>query len=176
MIEAVTHERWTEAQIAEFPSNPLTAETYGGRNDALFSLLSIDRDQKGRVVVEIGCGPHPVTSFCENVTAVLIEPLDYNLRGIWIQGCAEDVEFVGDEAWLFNCLQHVRDPELVIEKCKRLRTVRFFEPIDYPTSVCHPHAFSLADFQRWFGNVKYFDGTGWPMFHDAPCAYGVWNA
>lgn len=176
VIQAVTTERWQEAQTAEFPKNPLNPGRYELRNAALFALLEIDHDQQGKTIVEIGCGPYPVTSACVNINAILIEPLDYELE-VRVKQTAEDVEFNGDEAWLFNVLQHVRDPELIVEKCKRLPVVRFFEPIDYPTSLCHPHTFTLKDFQRWFGDsTMYFDGTGWPGFHDAPCAYGVWHA
>lgn len=177
MIIPVTTERWQEAQIAEFPQNPLNPARYEFRNNALFALLQIDHNQHGKTIVEIGCGPSPVTSACVNVNAVLIEPLDYVLNAARIRQTAEDAEFSGDEAWLFNVLQHVRDPELIVQKCKQMPVVRFFEPIDYPVSLCHPHSFSLQDFQRWFGDsVLYFDGTGWPGFHDGPCAYGAWTA
>lgn len=178
VITPVTNKRWLEAQAGEFGLNPIApADNYGPRNRALFHFCEIVGDQQGKHIVEVGCGPSPVAAQCTNLILTVVEPLPYPLeRFNWIQKPVEDAEFDGDECWIFNVLQHVRDPELFIEKCKRVGVVRFFEPIDYPVSNHHPHTLTLADFQRWFGDcVKRYDGKGWPAFHDGPCAYGVWG-
>lgn len=177
VIPSITNERWMQAQASEFSLNPVTSDSYGPRNRALFHFCQIESDQHGKHIIEVGCGPVPVASFCTNLTLTVVEPLPYSLSQYqWIKGPAEDAEFDGDEVWSFNVLQHVRDPELFIEKIKQVGAVRFFEPIDYPVSNHHPHYFTLADFQRWFGDcVKRYDKPWWPGFHDAPCAYGVWR-
>ena len=186
MIQPVTDERWRRAQEAE-KAFELEADLSWARSrdSALFHYLQIDRDQQGRRIVEIGCGPVPVVAACENVKAWLVEPLRYKSlqdiaasRGFALFDVqAEVLSFQGrDEAWLFNTLQHVRDPEVIVANCKQLPIVRFFEPIDYPVSEHHPHSFSLADFRRWFGDcVKEYGEPYRPGFHDGPCAYGVWR-
>lgn len=178
MFNAVTTERWLKAQAGEIDLNPLEPERYEPRNRALFHFCEIEANQSGKHIVEVGCGPVPVAFACWNLTLTLVEPLGYALpQHQWIQSTVEDAEFDGDEVWCFNVMQHVRDPELFIEKIKRVGVVRFFEPIDYPVSIHHPHSFSLADFRRWFGDcVKHYDGDWWEGFHNAPCAYGVWHA
>ena len=177
-IAPITDDRWREAQMGEFELNPLAPESYGPRNRALFHFCQISPDQGGKHIVEVGCGPVPVASFCTGVRLTVIEPLPYALSGYnWINCAVEDAEFEGDEVWCFNVMQHVRDPEAFIEKIKQVGVVRFFEPIDYPVSNHHPHTYTFADFKRWFGDcVKYYGSDWWEGFHDAPCAYGVWHA
>jgi len=191
MIEAITKERWDEAQVAEFAEHANARPTNQWRDAALRHFCHIDRDQQGKTIVEVGAGPAPVLAGCENVHAILIEPLSYPsllaLKGragfdLLIEPAERALEFTmvynAQEAWLFNVLQHVADPELVVEKCKHLSggVVRFFEPINCPTCVYHPHTFSFSDFQRWFGeSAKLYDHDYWPGFHDSPCAYGVWR-
>lgn len=184
MIEPVSPERWQEAQVAE-----AAVATYDHDNSAaaygyIFNYLGVLMDQQWKQVIEIGCGPFPATSYCLNVHALVYEPLWFqSLRAMvdqgfiqWIRKSFEDAQIIkADEVWIFNCLQHVRDPELVVTKAKMSAdTIRFFEPVDYPTCVYHPHTFTQADFERWFGDVqRYTDRL--PGFFDADCCYGTWE-
>ncbi len=97
---------------------------------------------------------------------------------VWFQRAFEDIPHPPPvaETWLFNCLQHVRDPELVIAKAKETSgVIRFFEPVDYPTCVYHPHTFTQDNFERWFGDSvkRYTDRV--PGFFDSDCVYGTWS-
>lgn len=182
MIAPVSSERWHEAQAAE-----ITVATYDRANShaayrKIFSYFGIDTNQHGKVIVEVGCGPYPAVLYCVNVKAVVFEPLwtkpAYCEKDIeWKQMAFEDSgNLSADETWLFNVLQHVRDPELVIAKAKQVaNTVRFFEPVDYPTCIYHPHTFTEDDFKRWFGESvrRYTDRL--PGFFDADCCYGTWR-
>jgi hypothetical protein len=173
MIQPITQSRWLEAQTAELTATSYERENSRRAYEHIFDYLGMSFDQAGRYIVEVGCGAYPATSYCENVRAWVIEPLRFDSlsdMGVkWIQKALEDIPLRDlpqvNEVWLFNCLQHVRDPEL-----------RFFEPVDYPTCVYHPHTFTEDDFRRWFGDSvkRYTDRL--PGFFDADCCYGTWRA
>lgn len=182
MIEPATQSRWQEAQAAEIAVASYDKENSRRATQYIFDYLGIEPDQQGAMIVEIGCGPYPATSFVVNLEPILIEPLGFNqlnrmIGAQWIRAPFEDTEIKqADEVWLFNCIQHVRDPELVITKAKEIaKVIRFFEPVDYPTCVYHPHTFTQDDFVRWFGDSvkRYTDRL--PGFFDDDCCYGTWK-
>ena len=182
MIEPITQDRWQEAQATEISVVSYDRENSRRASQYIFDYLGIAEDRGGQCIIEIGCGPYPATDFVVNVEPILVEPLYFQqleeMIGIqWIREAFEDAPLEnGDEVWLFNALQHVRDPELVIAKAKKIAPViRFFEPVDYPTCVYHPHTFSQQDFERWFGSCvkRYTDRK--PGFFDADCVYGTWK-
>jgi hypothetical protein len=182
MIAAISQSRWQEAQAAELAVVQYEREHSRRSYEHIFDYLGISFDQKGKSIVEIGCGAYPALAFCgePNNGMLIVEPLYFQSlqdSGIpWARMAFEDMDLLPcDEVWIYNALQHVRDPELVIAKAKQSAPViRFFEPVDYPTCVYHPHTFTQADFERWFnGSVKrYTDRL--PGFFDADCVYGTW--
>jgi hypothetical protein len=186
MIEPVTQSRWQEAQAAELAVVQYDEANSYRATQHIFNYLGMEFDQWGKTIAEIGCGPYPASLFCEHVLPRLYEPLwflelkqatkDPCVR--WYREPFEDAPLIEvEECWLFNCLQHVRDPELVISKAKQTAPViRFFEPVDYPTCVYHPHTFAQSDFERWFGSQvkRYTDRL--PGFFDDDCCYGTWGA
>lgn len=183
MIESISQQRWQEAQEAELVVVSYDEENSRRAYGYIFDYLGMSFTQNGRYVVEVGGGAYPAVSFCRDVVGVVVEPLSFpSLPPIgirWIQSALEDIPLrdlpQANEVWLFNCLQHVRDPEVVIEHSKEMApTIRFFEPVDYPTCVYHPHTFTQADFERWFGEMqRYTDRV--PGFFDADCCYGTWR-
>jgi len=191
MIQPITKERWQEAQIAEagYHANAhATAEHYRRSYECYFKYLGMSFDQKGNTICEVGPAEFPALSYCENVKGIIIEPLESKtltaivlLRGFaWIKQPLEDVHLrdlpQANEVWLLNVMQHVRDPETFIVKCKQIAPViRFFEPIDFGTSDCHPHTYSIDDFIRWFGHAERYKGGSEEGFHTADCAYGTWK-
>lgn len=57
-----------------------------------------------------------------------------------------------DEAWIYNVLQHVEEPELVISRARaRADVVRLFEWIDIPAYDGHPHELRARDLRSWLG-------------------------
>lgn len=183
VIEAVTKDRWLEAQAAE--REVVHYDMQGAYNSTrhILDYLQAGLNHEGKVIAEIGCGPFPAVMFCQVGTAITFEPLfpfpeHCPINIYWNQEAFEDFkpQFFADEVWLFNVLQHVRDPEKVVSKAKETApVVRFFEPVDYPTCVYHPHTFSQADFERWFPNSvkRYTDRV--PQFFDDDCCYGTWK-
>jgi hypothetical protein len=184
MIQAVTQSRWQEAQAAEVAVVSYDREKSCRAYQHIFDYLGMPEDQSGKFITEIGCGAYPAIQFCSGGQGVVYEPLHFDSLSnlaqaqkiVWYQRAFEDTPYPpkSDEVWIFNCLQHVRDPELVVTKAKRCApVVRFFEPVDYPTCIYHPHTFTEDDFRRWFGEVKrYTDRL--PGFFDADCVYGTW--
>ena len=183
MIEAISQERWAEAQVAELATATYDLDNSRRAYQHIFDYLGIDFHHEGKIIAEVGCGPYPAVMFCKISSAIVFEPLfsqpeESRVNILWNQCAFEDFEYAfgADECWLFNVLQHVRDPDAVIAKAKEVaETVRFFEPVDYPTCVYHPHTFSQADFERWFPNrvKRYTDRL--PGFFDSDCCYGTWR-
>jgi hypothetical protein len=69
----------------------------------------------------------------------------------------EDIEVAGqekafDEAWIYNCLQHTDDPELIIKNARQLaNTIRIFEWIDIPPHRGHPQELKEHLLNKWLG-------------------------
>jgi len=151
-----------------------------------FQYLGIEKDQENKTIIEVGCADFPALEICTNVEGILIEPLPSNLLNelvmfrpdlTLITEKVEDIkELEADEVWLLNVMQHVQDPDKFINKCKEWAdVVRFFEPIDWPIEIYHPHTFDENWYRSHFGDsVKRYTGTD-REFHTAHCAYGVWK-
>jgi hypothetical protein len=108
-------------------------------------------DVQGRSVIDIGGGPVSILLKCSNRgRAVVADPgvfpdwvlARYEHVGIeYWRTDGEDISgYTFDEAWIYNVLQHVRDPALVIERARELAsTIRIFEWIDIDPYAGHPH-------------------------------------
>jgi 2-polyprenyl-3-methyl-5-hydroxy-6-metoxy-1,4-benzoquinol methylase len=72
--------------------------------------------------------------------------------------------FEYDECWIYNVLQHVVDPEKVIETARaHAPLLRIFEWIETPPCDGHPHTLHAADLNAWIGGpgtVGYVDENG----------------
>lgn len=192
MKTPITKERWVQAQEGEKEfhikeSVEHSIESYKNAYDYYFKYLGIEKNLDGKSVIEIGPGRISALLFCENFSkSYIIEPTEYdgidhlyeNPNLEIIKKTAEDWEFEKvDEVWLFNLLQHVQDPDLLIQKCKEnSKVIRYFEPIDCPINNEHPFSFNREDFINYFGDsVKIYNSIGEPGFHGATCAYGVFH-
>lgn len=124
-------------------------------------------DLGGRSVIDIGGGPASLLLKCVNAgRRLVVDPCDYPC---WVQRryeevgihlirrAAEDLPPLGDydEAWIYNCLQHTRDPEVIVRKARETaRVVRIFEWLDTPPSPGHPQTLRAALLDDWL------EGTG----------------
>lgn len=188
MKQAITIERWIEAQKAERSLHEMTYENgvdhYRKVYDVYFEFLKIENDQQGRSIVEIGSGDFPALMFRKNAEAGIIEPMPSDTLkriceemeiSLLVTAFEHCISFKADEIWLLNVMQHIIDPELFIEKCKETaEVIRFFEPINEGICLYHPHSYSQEDFNRWFGESELYTG-GREYFHTATCAYGIWR-
>jgi len=183
----ITLETWENAQFHErkwHDKNPLTREQAEVYYQGYFDHLDIDRDCKGKTIIEIGSADIPALSFCENVKGIIIEPLPSDKllltakeKGIeLIKLRAEDYYFPKvDEVWMFNILQHVINPDVIIQKSLvASNCVRFFEPIEFGTDRMHLHNFTMDYFKQFFQDVRRYERhEGLETFHKHQCAYGV---
>lgn len=191
----ITRERWAEAQKAEREchdnflrkqSVDYIREHYREVYMRYFDYLDISLDQSGKAICEIGCADFPALEHCSNYSAaLLVEPMPSDILLDTVKGMGdyarvyttpvEEMQLIqSDEIWLLNVMQHVIDPDLFIEKCKAsTKVIRFFEPIDWPIEVYHPHTFTFEWYQKHFPEAERYYGTE-QNFHTANCAYGVW--
>jgi hypothetical protein len=184
--------RWESAQIGEKiyhiqDSVEKSYESYKNSYPYYFKYLNIDTNLSGKSVVEIGPARIAGLLFCTNYSkSYIIEPtpyegIDYLYENKNIEIIKEKAESCNfpyvDEVWIFNLMQHVQDPDKLIEICKKhSKIIKFFEPIDLPTNNEHPYSFSLEDYKNYFGDcVKVYSFNGEIGFHQAKCAYGVYK-
>lgn len=186
-------QRWQKAQQEErkHHSGSLSdgVEAYRESYRQYFEHLDTQALQTDKIIMEIGCADVPALMFCSGYKpSYIIEPmpspilleLTKELPITILVAPAEDTVFpLVDELWLFNVLQHVIDPDVIINKCKEAAsTIRFFEPINDHIDVCHLHTFTLEYFQKYFGTCTkhYEDHKGRVKnFHEHEAAYGVWK-
>lgn len=132
-------------------------------------------DVEGKSILDIGGGPASLLLKTINLrTGKVVDPLSYpqwtiqrySLNNIeYCQSRGEDaVELGWDEVWIYNCLQHADDPELIIKNALRAGSLlRLFEWIDIPPHPGHPHELTKEKLNDWIGcngSVKDLAGSG----------------
>jgi hypothetical protein len=107
-------------------------------------------DAAGARIIDIGGGPTSMLLKTINLgNGLVVDPLEYPMwtydrysaKGIDSTICrGEDIYEEGfDEAWIYNCLQHTDDPDLIIKNALRAaKTIRLFEWVDIPPHDGHP--------------------------------------
>ena len=132
-------------------------------------------DLKGKSVADLGGGPVSMLLKTVNGTGLtVVDPCPYpdwvddryveaNIG--WARVPAEHFKGLGyNECWIYNCLQHVLDPEVVIATARRCAsTIRIFEWVETETNEGHPHTLHVHELNDWLGangNVGYVDESG----------------
>lgn len=128
------------------------------------SPYNIDMQRKS--VIDIGGGPTSLLLKCTNLLrGVVVDPLEwpqwvydrYGAAGILCfpyPGEEVTVTRFGkfDEAWIYNCLQHVTDPAKIVYNARQMaKTVRLFEWIDIPPHEGHPQMLTRNLLDQWLG-------------------------
>jgi hypothetical protein len=123
-------------------------------------------DVMGKSIVDIGGGPSSLLLKCRNLRRGLVaDPCEYpdwvaqryeasGIEYLRVPGERLVLNDVGtfDEAWVYNVLQHVDDPERVVYNARALAyTVRLFEWIDIPPHEGHPHMLTEENLNAWLG-------------------------
>lgn len=130
-------------------------------------------------VLDIGGGPVSLLLKCENRGRCLVaDPCDYPY---WVRSRYADVgidyrrvpgekllEFGDwDEVWIYNVLQHVEDPELIIQNARNASsTIRIFEWIDLPPHEGHSQELKEEELNKWL------DGEGTVEWLNENSCYG----
>lgn len=153
----------------------------------------------GRRILDIGGGPSSMLlQVNDHGGSKVIDPIEwpswtierYKSHNIeFEQTVGENINETGwDEVWIYNCLQHVIDPQKIIENAKKAAPVlRIFEWLDVPPHEGHPHELKKDLLDQWIGQPgwtthitvgdysNYFDGQLLSINNEgigAPCYYG----
>lgn len=184
--------KWELGQIKERQHHILSLEDgakhFGNTYYHYFKYLDIDQDLDEKSIIEVGSADFPALGYCYNHgECYVVEPMPSKiLKGLCkdkgiklIFKPAEEVDFKPvDEVWFMNVLQHVLDPDVIIEKAKEAADViRFFEPIETAIDQCHHHSFTVQYFKDYFGGCvnRYEADQGIEGFHKWQNAFGVWT-
>jgi hypothetical protein len=158
--------RWAEAQAGELEFWQSEDRTALARYlDGIYmAALGINLDSiRGLSVLDLGGGPMPMAALMQLpvLSLTVVDPLPCEPRS-WPSTVVHRVvvsaeDYTGpsaDEVWGYNVLQHVRDPEAVLNTAKshaRLR-VRWYDWVDSKIEPHHPHSISA----EWL--ISQFDG------------------
>lgn len=137
-------------------------------------------DLDGRSVLDLGGGPTSMLLKTRNGgTLTVVDPCPYpdwvvaRYEHSGIEHVRHDAEtFTSehryDECWIYNVLQHVIDPELVIDTARaHADTLRIFEWVGMETDIGHPHSLEPSLLDEWIG------GTGTVTWVDENGATGT---
>ena len=172
------HENWSRAQEWERKWHGTCQNTFG---EEYKQLLYADRmgleffhdgkspyniDLGGKSVLDIGGGPCSLLLKCVNVKGYITDPV-LAMVPVWVEKRYEEVgidtdytsgedflphDSLFDECWIYNVLQHTKDPARVISSARRAaKLIRLFEWIDTPTNVGHLHTLTEAKLNEWLG-------------------------
>ena len=168
---------WEEQkQLVYAPRMGLVAD-WGGAHPPSFNTGA-------ETIADIGGGPaslllkHAVLD-----RAVVVDPGEYPAwvgdryaaHGIVLaRRRGEDYDYSGlDEAWIYNTLQHVDDPERIVRSALSAKTVRLFEWIDIQPYDGHPHMLTRALLEEWLGARGYVADLNDNGCAVGRCFYGV---
>lgn len=121
-------------------------------------------DLEGRSVVDIGGGPCSMLLKAANPgRRAVIDPCSFPewVRQRYLAAGIDYEQVAGEdflaarrgfnEAWLYNVLQHVLNPQSVVERAQRSAgTIRVFEWLHTDRNVGHLHAFTREDLDGYF--------------------------
>jgi hypothetical protein len=156
-----------EEEHKHFVYARLMGLAYGGSGQRLDGY---GFDAGNKRVLDIGGGPVSMLLKCRNLKpSAVCDPLQFpdwvtqryvNKGILFFRRSGEAMDFTGyDEAWIYNVLQHVEDPELVIANAKRAApVVRLFEWVNIPAYEGHPHALDAIKLTSWLGKGDYSSG------------------
>ena len=149
-------------------------------------------DTRGKSILDIGGGP--VSMLLKGVGlkgGIVVDPLSFPA---WVQDRYESKRIVYitskaemlwdnpiqrepyDECWIYNVLQHVDDPALIIRSARRdAKLIRLFEWIDIPAYPGHPQMLTKEKLEGWLGGTGKTEYLARSGCHGR-CFYGVWGA
>ena len=124
-------------------------------------------DLEGKSILDIGGGAYSLLLKCENFKeATVCDPLmekypewvrqrydthnidHHNLPGEKLLG----KDLIYDEVWIYNVLEHVYNPQKVIENAKKLsKIIRIYEWLDTPPNIGHPQTLKAYELDKWLG-------------------------
>lgn len=140
-----------------------------------------DLDFGDKRILDVGCGPVSLLLRSKHGPSVGVDPMPMDeetlaeyarVNSRFIESKAEDMSCDErfDEAWIYNCLQHVEDVHAILTRvAKCADEVRVFEWIDLPPCSGHPQtiteeqfttAFPASEWEYKIYNVGALNGFG----------------
>lgn len=154
MAAHVLEETWKAAQVWERNWWTTCTEQHPveiSKNNFVAKMMFLHDGAPGKTVIDIGSGPLSILLRLPVKKGTALDPLHfgelesaYESMGVRrLIMCGEDLstkDGTYDEAWIYNCLQHVKDPQRIIENALDVaETVRIFEWINIPPYTGHLH-------------------------------------
>lgn len=115
-------------------------------------------------ILDIGGGPVSILLKTKARKRSVLDPCDYpawvaeryKCGGVeYIKDQAENesaYKEIFDEIWIYNCLQHVVDPEKILTNARKYsKIIRIFEWIDTGVSDGHLHNLTTENLDKWLG-------------------------
>lgn len=138
------------------------------------TLYNFDLNNKS--ILDIGGGPYSLLLKCTNFSkATVADPCEYpswvyerykagNIESLLVSGEELDINYIYDEAWIYNVLQHVINPQQIIKNAlKHCKVLRIFEWIENGITKGHPnnlHEYELNTWLKGYGKVEQLNETG----------------
>ena len=120
-------------------------------------------DLKGASVLDVGGGPYSILLKCINFHGTVLDPCNYPDWTVdryvdchigLIRQPAENfvTDYVFDEVWIYNCLQHTISPEKIITNVRKYaKIIRVFEWIDMGITNGHSYILTEMQLNKWVG-------------------------
>ena len=168
---------WAEAQT--FERNWWTTYTVGHpdeirKNNIEARFMMVDNGLPGKSVLDIGCGPLSLLQRIKVGTGTALDPCHYGdlekeyekngIRRLYKKGeDLSEADGTFDEAWIYNCLQHVLNPTQILENAMKVASiVRIFEWTNLDPYEGHLHKLTPELLRGPF--MK--EGSGWSVVYE----------
>ena len=156
--------RWQEAQRAEKESwdivldSPQDIIEYNPAKRH-FPVMGLTAETVffGKNIVDLGGGALSLLLNFPRIQGLVVDPIQFDEK--WIKRykdfgidflCATAEDFLlgvdkrlWDEVWIYNTLQHVKDPEFILRNVHKIaKVLRISEPCLTPINTPHPYSFT----------------------------------
>ncbi len=145
-------------------------------------------EMQGKRVLDIGGGPTSLLLKCVDVDGTVADPIVWpgwvleryrraEIKYVQIKGeeLLKNV-WIFDECWIYNCLQHVERPEIVLKKVMRIgKIVRIFEWIETGTNSGHPQNLTEAKLNYFLGGIGAVEEIKGESGCWGKCYYGIFK-
>jgi len=144
------------------------------KNNIEARFMMVDQGLPGKSVIDIGCGPLSLLQRIKVGTGTAVDPCHYGdlekeyekngIRRLYKKGeDLSEADGTFDEAWIYNCLQHVLNPTQILENAMKVASiVRIFEWIHIDPYEGHLHKLTPELLRGPF--MK--EGSGWSVLYE----------
>jgi len=193
----IDNDRWNSAQKAEKESWDIVLASDGdiiqyNPSKRHFPVMGLSPESNffNQYVVDIGGGALSLLLNFHKIHGLVVDPIQFNAE--WIQRysnngidflCSTAEDFLEtfdsgilwDEVWIYNTLQHVKDPEFILRNVRKVSSVlRISEPCLTPIDTPHPHSFTPEWMFKILDEISVF-GEHARVDYDYPYVGGVFH-